>query len=75
MLLEDPKTPLLVRVVSLLVALAVGAIIVHLVFTFGYYASGLAALDAEEKRRREAPIPMEFTDPNGPASRPGSPSL
>lgn len=38
--------------------------IVHLVFNFGYYASGLALLKQEERIRRETPIRTEFADPN-----------
>lgn len=64
--IKSPKTSFLVRLLSVLVALAIAAGIVHLVFTFGYFASGLAVLDADERRRQETPIPLEFNDPNAP---------
>lgn len=67
-LLKDPKTPLLIRIISLAGAIVVAALIVRLVFAFGYYASGLAAHQEDERRRREAPIPLKFADPNAPAA-------
>lgn len=61
--LPRPRTPLAVRVVGLLLAVAVAAGIIKLVFTFAWYASGLAADKAEERARREAPIPVDFSKP------------
>lgn len=75
MLIRAPRTPPIVRIASLIVALAVGGVIVWLVFTFGYYASGLAALKEHQRRQRETPIPATFADPNAPpAARPPDPN-
>ena len=57
-LLKDPKTPLWIRLVSWAVAIIVALLIVRLVFTFGYYASGLAVLDAQKKQREKTPIKL-----------------
>ncbi|HET9481390.1 MAG TPA: hypothetical protein VFP98_06505 [Candidatus Polarisedimenticolia bacterium] len=70
---RDPKTPLLVRVISILVALAIGGTIVYLVFTFGYYASGMATLKEYEKIRSETPIDTQFTTP-APQPAPADPN-
>ena len=69
-LLKDPKAPLLIRIISLAGAIVIAALIVRLVFAFGYYASGLAAHQEEERRRRESPIPLRFSDPNADANAP-----
>jgi len=61
-LLKDPKTPLWIRLVSWAVAIIVALLIVRLVFTFGYYASGLAVLDAQKKQREKTPIKLEFPE-------------
>jgi len=66
MLVTPPRTPLWVTIISFLVALIVGAGIVYLVFMFGYYASGLAVVKEEERRRESTPIPAQFADPNDP---------
>ena len=63
-LIRPPAAPILVRVISWIVALIVGGTIVYLVFTFGYVASGLASYNEEQRRREAAPIPVNFADPN-----------
>jgi len=63
-LLKTPATPILIRVVAWILALIVGGGIVYLVFSFGYYASGLASYNEEQRRRGETPIPVSFSDPN-----------
>ena len=48
-------------------ALVVAMIIVHYVFTFAWYASGLAAdkqEQQEKEKRRDEPIDVQFSDPN-----------
>lgn len=65
-LLKDPKTPLWIRIVSWTVALLVALLITRLVFTFGYYASGLAVLDEYDRRMEKIPIKLEFQDPGDP---------
>lgn len=64
MLIRTPRTPVVVRILSLIAALVIAAVIVRLVFAFGWYASGLAAYKDEERRRREGPISVVFDDPN-----------
>lgn len=59
----------LIRVVSVIGAVIVASLILRYVLIFAYYASGLAVDHMEEKRKREAPIPIEFSDPNRPADR------
>lgn len=68
-LLQTPRTSWGIRIISLLAALAVGALLLHLVLNFGWYASGLAALKEDEKRRRETSIRLDFRDPNAAAPR------
>ncbi len=68
MLIRLPRTPPIVRIVSLLAALILAALIVRLVFAFGWYASGLAAYKEQERRRSAAPIPVLFEDPNEAAA-------
>ena len=63
-LVKPPATPILIRIVSWVGALVVGGTIVYLVFNFGYYASGLASYEEQQKRRSETPIPVDFSDPN-----------
>ncbi len=46
------------------VALVVAALIVRLVFAFGWYASGLAADKNDERKRQDQPIDVKFADPN-----------
>jgi hypothetical protein len=62
-LLQTPRTSWGIRILSLLAALLVAGLIAHLVLTFGWYASGLALDKEEERRRREAPIPLNFGEP------------
>ncbi len=62
-ILKPPKTPWPILLVSWIAALIVAALIAHFVFAFGYYASGLAAYQEEERRRLETPIPLSFADP------------
>ncbi|HKY33863.1 MAG TPA: hypothetical protein VJV23_15130 [Candidatus Polarisedimenticolia bacterium] len=61
---ESARTPLWIRLVSLLGALVAGILLTRLILTFGWYASGLAAHKEEERRRREQPIELRFADPN-----------
>lgn len=52
---------------AIAVGLVVAALIVHFVFTFGWYASGLAVdrqEQQEKEKRRDEPIDVEFSDPN-----------
>jgi len=53
---------------AVIAALGVAAFIVHIVFTFAWYASGLA-VDKQERlekeKRRDEPIDVQFSDPNG----------
>ena len=73
-LIEAPRAPWIIRIAAWVGALLIGAGIVYLVFNFGYYASGLAALKEQEKLRKETPIRMEFADPNArPAVDPNAP--
>jgi phosphotransferase system glucose/maltose/N-acetylglucosamine-specific IIC component len=54
-------------VFAIVAALAVAALIVHFVFTFAWYASGLAADQQEQQekdKKRDAPIDVQFSDPN-----------
>jgi hypothetical protein len=62
-LIQYPRTSWTIRILSLLAALLVGALIAHLVLTFGWYASGLAYQKEEDKRRQEAPIRLNFGEP------------
>ncbi len=62
-ILKPPRTPWPILLVSWIAALIVAALIAHFVFTFGYYASGLAAYHEDERRRLETPIPLSFADP------------
>ncbi len=68
-LVQTPRTSWGIRIISLLAALAVAALLLHMVLNFGWYASGLAALKEDEKRRRDAPIRLDFKDPNAAAQR------
>ena len=61
---RPPSTSWPVRIMGIVVALIIGAFILKLVFTFAYYASGMAVNEADERLRREAPIPVSFGDPN-----------
>lgn len=61
---KEPRTPLAIRLLGILIALAICAVVIQVVFTFAWYASGLAADREEARRRREAPIPVGFADPN-----------
>jgi hypothetical protein len=72
-LVQYPRTPWWIRIVSLVGALTVAAMIVYLVFTFGWYASGLAALKEERTQREKTPIRLDFKDPNVPADPNGAP--
>lgn len=65
-IIRTPPAPLVIRIISWIVALVVAGGIVHLVFNFGYYASGLAAHKQDERIRRETPIRTEFADPDRP---------
>ncbi|HET6372738.1 MAG TPA: hypothetical protein VFG76_05495 [Candidatus Polarisedimenticolia bacterium] len=70
MILKPPRAPLWIRIVSLLGALVVAGYLATLILTFGYYASGLAAYQEDERRRKEAPIPVKFEEPkDAPKSR------
>jgi len=72
-LLEDPKTPLWIRLVSWAIALLLALLITRLVFTFGYYASGLAVLDEQKRQMKKTPIKLEFEDPGRlPAAYPNA---
>ena len=73
-LIRAPGAPILVRIVSWILALAVGGAIVWLVFNFGYYASGLAALKEDQRRREQTPIPLSFGDPNSPPPQQPAPA-
>jgi len=75
-ILKPPRTPWPILLVSWIAALILAAMIAHLVFTFGYYASGLAAFKEDERRRSETPIPLSFAEPGGDpnAASPPSPS-
>jgi len=44
--------------------LVVAALIVHFVFTFAWYASGLAVDQQEKEKRQNEPIDVKFSDPN-----------
>ncbi len=70
MLIRPPKNPLPVRILALLLALVVALLIARLVFTFGWYASGLAAHKEQEKLRQETPINLQFADPNAGSQDP-----
>ena len=63
-LVKPPPTSWGIRIISILGALIVAALLLRLVLTFGWYASGLAALKEDERRRRETPIRLDFKDPN-----------
>jgi len=58
-LIQDPKTPWWIRMASLILATCVALAIAYLVFTFAYYASGMAALD----QQKQQPIPLQFSNP------------
>ena len=75
-LIRTPPAPTLIRLVSWIAALVVSGAIVYLVFTFGYFASGLASYKEEQRRRQETPIPLTFSDPNAapPSADPNAPS-
>jgi len=62
--MKTPPAPVAIRVVSWILALLTAGSIVWLVFNFGYYASGLAAVKQDERTRRQTPIRTEFADPN-----------
>lgn len=66
MLLKPPRSSPLLMAAAILLGLAVAALIVHMVFTFAWFASGLAVDKEEERRRQERPIDVEFqaADPN-----------
>ena len=49
---------------AIVIALALAVLIVRTVFTFAWYASGLAADQQEKDKKREAPIDVQFSDPN-----------
>ena len=54
-------------VLAIAVGLVVAALIVHFVFTFAWFASGLAADQQEQQqkeKRRDEPIDVQFSDPN-----------
>jgi len=72
-LVQTPRTSWGIRILSLLAALVVAALLLHLVLNFGWYASGLAFEKEEERRRREAPIPLNFSDSNAAAPDPNAP--
>lgn len=63
-LIKPPRTPLPIRIIALLAALVVALLIARLVFTFGWYASGLASHQQQERLREETPIDLQFADPN-----------
>jgi hypothetical protein len=63
MLIRYPRTSPVIMILAVTAALAVAALIVHLVLTFGWYASGLAADKEEERQRQTAPIDVQFSDP------------
>ena len=65
-LITAPRTPPTILVLSWVAALLVTGTIVYLVFKFGYYASGLAAFEQDQKIRSKTPIPLSFADPNAP---------
>ena len=74
-ILKPPKTPWPILLASWIAALIVAALIAHFVFTFGYYASGLAAYQEDERRRFETPIPLSFADPStDPNANPPAPT-
>ncbi|HZI94720.1 MAG TPA: hypothetical protein VFE84_10785, partial [Patescibacteria group bacterium] len=75
-LIKPAAAPLLIQLISWIVALTVGGAIAYLVFNFGYYASGLAAYNEDVRRRQETPIPLSFGDPNTapPAPAPADPN-
>jgi len=68
-LITAPRTPPFIRLVSWVAALLVTLTIVYLVFKFGYYASGLAAFEQDQKIRSKTPIPLKFADPNAPSDQ------
>ena len=72
-LVQNPRTSWGIRILSLLAALAVAALLLHLVLNFGWYASGLAFEKEEERRRKEAPIRLDFSDPNAASADPNAP--
>ena len=74
-LIQYPRTPLWIRIVSLIGALIVASGIIYLVFTFGWYASGLAVLKEEKRRREQTPIRLDFgADANSPVPDPNAPA-
>lgn len=66
MLVKYPKSSPLLMGAAILVGLAVAAFIVHMVFTFAWFASGLAGDKADAQQRREQPIDVEFQAPADP---------
>ncbi len=66
MLVKYPKTSPFLMGAAILVGLAVAALIVHMVFTFAWFASGLAIDKEEERQRQERPIDVEFRSPPDP---------
>lgn len=58
------RAPLWVRILALAGGLLVALLIARMVFLFGYVASGLAALDQEQKEKKDRPIAIQFTDAN-----------
>ena len=67
-LIQYPRTPWWIRIVSMIGALIVAGLILWLVFTFGWYASGLAVIKEEKRRRERTPIRLDFgADANAPA--------
>ena len=69
-LITTPRTPPLIRLVSWVAALVVAGTILYLVFNFGYFASGLAAWEQDQKIKSKTPIPLQFVDPNAPPAPP-----
>ena len=67
-LVTYPRSSPLLIITSIVLATIIALSITRLVFKFGYYASGLAALDYDEQRRREAPIDVQFTNPDANAA-------
>lgn len=62
-LIRTPRTPWRIRLVGVLIALAISAVIVQVVMVFAWYASGLATEKAEQQAREKAPIPVDFAAP------------
>jgi len=67
-LLKAPKSSPWLIGFAILAGLAVAAFLLNMVFTFAWYASGLAAEKREEELRQTSPIDVQFpSEPAGPS--------